>query len=58
MHPHAAALAGGECLTTLGRRMLALILPAYVRTLGSSTVVGLLLASFGLAQVLSSLAAV
>lgn len=52
------ALAGGAGLTALGMGMLAPVLPAYAQSLGASaTLVGLLLASFGVTRLLVSLPA-
>lgn len=52
------ALAGGAGITALGIGLLAPILPAYAESLGASaTLVGLLLAGFGIARLLVSLPA-
>ena len=52
------ALAGGAGITALGMGLLAPILPAYAESLGASaTLVGLLLASFGIARLVVSLPA-
>lgn len=56
---HALVLAGGAGLSTFGMGLLTPILPGYVLALGgSATLVGLLLAGFGLARLLVSLPAV
>ena len=52
------ALAGGAGLTSFGMGLLAPVLPSYAQSLGASaTLVGLLLASFGITRVLMGLLA-
>src|SRR5581483_10901404 len=52
------ALAGGAGLTSFGMGLLAPVLPSYAQSLGASaTLVGLLLASFGITRLLMGLLA-